>query len=193
MRAYFPALLVLMLAGCASRDLRPVERVDPDTAVHLTIMAEPWIYALDDRRQAANASHFLTVTVVETNRTGTRRYWLNAVSSSTGTRGNDAGERMTDGPIQVHLHWPTKQLQLAAAADGRRAAGVSEAATSIPGARIAEAWCPLSPGQVAEFGGGAPVAISLVDQKGAVQSYLPWEVDDAAIADFLKATGAGTP
>jgi hypothetical protein len=191
MRAYFPAMLALILAGCASRDLWPVERVDPDTAVHLTIMAEPWIYALDDRRQAANASQFLTVTLVETNRTGTRGYWLNAVSSNTGMRGNDAGHA-THRPIQVNLGWPTKQLQLASDADGRRAAGISEPAISVQGARIAEAWCPLSPAQAAEFRAGAPTAVSLVDEGAQVQAYVPWEVEDAAISEFLKATGAGT-
>ena len=189
MRTYFLAMLALMLAGCASRDLWPVERVDPDTAIHVTIMAEPWIYALDDRRLAANSSHFLDVAVVETNRAGTRSYWLNVVSWNTSTRGKDGGEHATRGPVEVRLGWPTKQLKLAAAAEGRSAAGITEPAISVPGARIGEAWCPLSTGQVAEFGSGAPTAISLVDEGGQVQSYAAWEIDDAAIAEFLKATG----
>lgn len=190
MRAYFLAMLALILAGCASRELWPVERVDPDTAVHVTVMAEPWIYALDDRRQAANTSHFLNVAVVEANRTGTRSYWLNVVSWSTRTR-EDTGEAAAQGPVEVRLGWQTRQVTLAAAANGRSAAGISEPAMPVPGARIVEAWCPLSVAQVAELGAGAPTVLSLVDKEGRVDTYAPWQVDDASMAVFLKATGAG--
>ena len=189
MRACWLAMLVLTLAGCASRDLWPVERVDPETAIHVTVMAEPWIYALGDPRQAANASRFLNVAVVEANQTGTRRYWLNAVSWSTGTRGKDAGDYVSLGAVKIILAWPTKQLPLAPAAEGRSAAGISEPAFSVTAARLGEAWCPLTPEQVAEFGAGAPAGISLVDEEGRVQSYVSWQADDAAIAEFLKATG----
>lgn len=72
MRGYFLAILALIQGSCASRDLQPVERVDPDTAVHVTIIAKPWLYVLDDPRQRATASHFLNVAVVEANRTGIR-------------------------------------------------------------------------------------------------------------------------
>ncbi len=192
MRACFLAMVGLILAGCASRDLWPVERVDPDTAVHVTIMAEPWIYALDDRRQSANNSNFLNVVVVEANRTGTRSYWLNVVSWSTSVRGKDVSEGATQGPAKVLLGWPKKELQLTSAADGRSAAGVNEPAISVPGARTGEAWCPLSAAQVAELGAGAPTAISLIDEEGRAQSYASWEVDDAAITGFLKATGPHT-
>jgi len=192
MRAYFLVMLGMILAGCASRDLWPVERVDPDTAIHVTIMARPWIYALDDRRQSANNSHFLSVAVVEANRTGTRSYWLNVVTWTTRARGKDDGEGATTGPIEVLLGWPSRQVQLSSAADGRSAAGVSEPAITVPGARIGEAWCPLSAGQVAELGGGAPTAMTLVDGEGRARSYASWEVDDASLAGFLKATGPGT-
>lgn len=188
MRVSFLAVLPFVLAGCASRDLWPVERVDPETAVHVTIMAEPWIYAVDDPRQSANASHFVNVTVVEANRTGTRSYWLNVVSSSTHARAGSAGYAVS-GPIQ--LRWPTGQLQLAAAAGGRRAAGISEPAIRVPGATIGEAWCALSAADLAEFAAGAPTAISLMDADGKWQTFAPWQVDDAAIAEFLKATVKG--
>jgi hypothetical protein len=182
-------MLALALAGCASRDLWPVERVDPETAIHVTVMAEPWIYALGDIREAANATRFLNVAVVEANQTGTRRYWLNLVFWSTSARGKDPGAYRSLGPVKVTLAWPTKQLQLASAAEGRAAAGISEPAFSVPGARLGEAWCPLSAEQVAEIGAGAPTAISLVDENGQVRSYVSWQTDDAAIKEFLKATG----
>lgn len=182
-------MLALTLAGCASRDLWPVERVDPETAIHVTVMAEPWIYAFGELRQAANATRFLNVAAVEANQTGTRRYWLNLAAWSTRARGKDSGKHVSLGVGKIILAWPAKQLQLACAAEGRTAAGISEPAFSVPGARLGEAWCPLSAGQVGELGAGAPTAISFVDQDGQVQSYVSWEADDAGIKEFLKATG----
>lgn len=185
-------VLTLAVAGCASRDLWPVERVDPDTAVHLTIMAEPWIYVLDDPRYSANASDFLDVTVVETNRTGTRSYWLNAVAWSTSTRNENAAAPATGGPAKLLLTWPGRQAQFACAAEGRAAAAVGEAVIATQGARSSEAWCPLSAAQVRELGAGAPNAVSLIDEAGRTRSYASWQVENTALAEFLKATGAAT-
>jgi len=148
-RGCFLAILALIQGDCASRDLRPLERVDPDTAVHVTIVA-----------------------VVEANRTGTQSYWLNVVSWSTSARGEEDAGDAKHGPVSVLLDSPAKQAQLACTADGRSAAGVSEPVISVRWARLGEAWCALSAAQVAEFGGGAPTAISLVDAGGSVQSYL---------------------
>lgn len=190
MRGLFMTMLTLAVSGCASRDLWPVERVDPDTAVHLTIMAEPWMYVLDDPRQAANASQFLNVTLIESNRTGTRSYWLNAVAWNTGKRGEDGAQRAGEEPVQLLLGRPTTPLQLVCSA-GRSAAAITEPAITVRGARLMEAWCPLSAGQAAGFGAGAPTAISLVDADGYMRSYVSWQVDGDAVREFLKATGAG--
>lgn len=192
MRIGFLAMLALAVAGCASRDLWPVERVDPDTAVHLTIMAEPWIYVLDDPRQYANASEFLDVTIVETNRTGARSYWLNAVAWSTRTRSGGVEASARSGPVKLLLAWPENQKSYACAADGRAAAGIREAMLATQGARTGEAWCPLSAAQIRELGVGAPNAVSLVDEAGQTRSYASWKVGDSALAEFLKATGAAT-
>lgn len=190
MRAHLVSVLALILAGCASRDLWPIERVDPETAVHLTIMAEPWVYALDDPRQAANASEFLDLTVVETNRAGTRSYWLNAAAWSTGARGDGAAAHATDGPVKLRLSLPARQAEFECAADGGRAAGILGPAIPEPRARDVDAWCPLSAAQVAEFAAGPPSAAALVGEDGGVRAYAAWRVNAAAIAEFLKATGA---
>ena len=191
MRACLLAALTVILAGCASRDLRPIERVDPDTAVHLTIMAEPWMYVFDDPRQSANASWFLDVTLIETNRMGTRSYWLNAVEWSTVTGAEDAGQRADDERVKLVLIQPKSELQLACTAGSRSAAGITEPAIAVRGARGIEAWCPLSPGQVGEFGVGAPTAVTLEDEHGFMRSFVPWQVESAAVREFLKATAAG--
>lgn len=193
MRMGLLATVALILAGCASRDLWPVERVDPETAIHLTIMAEPWIYALDDARQAANASDFLNVAVVESNRMGTRSYWLNVVAWSTSARGPAAPGGSSTPTVDIRLGWPNRQMQLAPAQAGRAAAGASEPAIKVRAASSSDAWYPLTTAQVAELGAGAPTAVSLIDEAGRAQSYAAWQVDDSALTGFLKATGTGSP
>jgi hypothetical protein len=51
-RAPIALLAILALGGCAQRELWPEERLDPNTAVNVTIMAEPWICS-DARCQLA--------------------------------------------------------------------------------------------------------------------------------------------
>ena len=96
---------------------------------------------------------------------------------------------MSLGVGKIILAWPAKQMQLACAAEGRTAVGISEPAFSVPGARLGEVWCPLSAGQVGELGAGAPTAISLVDEEGQVQSYVSRQPDHAARPQVRNATG----
>ena len=193
MRGYVLAMLVLLVliqAGCASRDMWPVERVDPDTAVHITVMAEPWIYALDDPMRAADARDYLNVAVVETNQMGTRAYWLNAVTWSTTVRTRPTDDRSTP-PSTIRLAWSGNQLELAPAADGRSTAGLSEPAFSVPAERLKEAWYPLSAADLARLAARAPNVVSLVDEAGRVETYAVWRVNAEAMSGFLKATESG--
>ena len=189
MRGYVLAMLALMQAGCASRDLWPAERVDPDTAVHMTVMAEPWIYVLNDPLRAADARDFLSMAVVETNRTGTRAYWLCAVSWSTVDRGRSPDGRTALPPPKIQLGWPVNPLELAPATGGRGAAGLSIPAFTVPAERSSEAWYSLSTAEVARIGAAAPLVVSLIHEAGQPESYAAWQVDDAVMSEFLKATG----
>lgn len=189
MRACLLAVIAFILPGCASRDLWPVERVDPDTAVHVTIMAEPWIYARAEPGQAVRAGEFLYVVVVEANRTGTRSYWLNVVSWRIGDSSRQSEWTTSDRPVEARLGWPTKQMRLAQPADSRSSVGLSEPAITVPGETSGEAWFPLSIAQVSELGADVPSALVLVDEAGSTRSYAAWRIEKAAITEFLKATG----
>lgn len=182
-------LSILGLAACAERELWPVERLDAKTAVNVTIMAEPWVYARDVPLLAANSRDYLNVGIVETNRSGTRAYWLGVVSWSTIDRGSIAEPAATGGPVKLRLSWAANDLELSAVAAGRSAVGLSEPAFVDPAASFTESWYRLSMSQLAQLGDGAPMTVLLVDDQGQSPTYWQWRVNPAAMSAFRKATG----
>ncbi len=184
---------ILALAGCAERDLWPAERLDPKTAVNVTIMARPWVYARGVPMLAANARDYLNVGVVETNRAGTRAYWLGVVSWSTIDRSVFETEPANDAPPKVRLGWASSRLDLAPLEGGRSAARLSAPAFVEPGTKFRESWYSLSTDQVVQLGRGAPVVVSLIGEGGELATFEAWETDPAAMLEFLKATGLDRP
>jgi hypothetical protein len=192
-RAAIALLAILILAGCAERDLWPAERLDPKTAVNVTIMARPWIYARGVPMLAANARDYLNVGVVETNRGGTRAYWLGVVSWSTIDRSVFAASGAGSAPARVRLGWPKSSLEFSPATGGRTAAGLSSPAFVEPGTNFQESWYALSIDQVVQLGRGAPVSVSLAGEGGELTTYEAWDANPAAMLEFLKATGLDGP
>lgn len=186
-------LAALALPACAARDVWPAERLDPRTAVNVTIMAEPWVYARAVPMLAANARDYLNVGVVETNRAGTRAYWLGVVSWSTIDRSPLAADRAPARPERIRLEWSNDGLELSPAAGGRDAVGLTAPALTGPTQRYTEAWYPLAVEVVVRLGGAAPVGIALVGEGRQPTRYDPWQVNDAAMQELLRATGLGRP
>lgn len=182
-------LAILVLAGCAGRELWPEERLDQKTAVNVTIMAEPWVYSRDVPMLAANARDYLNVGVVETNRAGTRAYWLGVVSWSTIDRSVFATNTAPARLPKVRLGWQKTRLELSPATGGRDAAGLSAPLFTGAATRFEESWYPLSIDEVVRLGASAPIAVALVDEAGGLTTYEAWNVKGVAIMEFLKATG----
>lgn len=193
LHAAIALLAILVLAGCAERDLWPAERLDPKTAVNVTIMARPWVYARGVPMLAANARDYLNVGVVETNRAGTRAYWLGVVSWSTIDRSVFAADGANGAPPRVRLGWANSRLDLSPLEGGRSAARLSAPAFVEPGTKFRESWYALSTEQVVQLGRGAPVAVSLVSEAGELTTYEAWDTSPAAMTEFLKATGLDRP
>jgi hypothetical protein len=142
---------------------------------------------------AANARDYLNVGVVETNRGGTRAYWLGVVSWSTIDRSVFAAQRAHQAHAGVRLGWPKSSLELLQAAGGRTAAGLSSPAFVEPGTKFRESWYALSIDQVGQLGRSAPVAVSLISGDGELATYEAWDANPAAMLEFLKATGLDRP
>lgn len=187
------ALAALLLAACAERDVWPVERLDPKTAVNVTLMAEPWVYARPLPMLAANARDYLNVGIVETNRAGARAYWLGVISWSTIDRTQLASGAGLAQPAQLRLAWKDGNVDLAPAPEGRAAVGLTAPALTGPAERYTDAWYSLSAANLKRFSAAAPDAVSLVDDGGGLRTYQAWAINPAVMAEFLKATGLDQP
>ncbi len=189
MRASALLLATLALPGCAERDLWPVERLDPDTAVNITIMADPWVYGHDVPMLAANARDYLNIGVVETNRAGKRDYWLGVVSWSTIDRSALPVPVPLVKPGKLRLAWSGQSLDLLPAAGGLTEVGTQESIFAGPQGVHEDAWYALTAAQLSVLAKSPPATVALVLDDGAVIVHEPWRVDRRAMDQFVEATG----
>lgn len=183
-------LAILLFAGCtAEREFWPEERLDPETAVNVTIMADPWVYSRDVPMLAANARDYLNVGVVETNRAGTRATWLGVIAWSTIDRSVLPGQPPPIQPEMVRLVLPASTMELKPVAGGRSAVGISEPVLIDPTLKFTDSWYALTNAQVQQLGAGAPASVALVNENGDPTTFERWQVNDNAMSEFLKAVG----
>ena len=152
-------------------------------------MAEPWVYSRDVRMLAANARDYLNVGIVETNRAGTRAYWLGVVAWSTIDRSVLPGPPAPIQPVKVRLVLPASTMELKAVAGGRSAVGISSPVLIDPTLKFTDSWYALTTQQVVLLGAGVPASVALVDDKGEPTTYEQWQANANAMSEFLKAVG----
>lgn len=190
------ALLVAAVLGygcTAERDLWPIEKLDPRTAVTTTIMVEPWVYSRDVPALAANARDYLHVGVAETNRTGQRAYWLGVVAWSTLDRSALPAAGPRPRPDHLRFVWADDALDLNAVPGGRGAVGSTEPIFAAPQPAYQDSWFTLTPAQLASLAAAPPTRIDLLRDDGTVAAYAPWRVNPAVLAALLEATGFAGP
>jgi hypothetical protein len=181
------AAACLALAACAAQDQWPREFVDPGTAVHATILAEPWVYAREVPMLAANARDYLNLGVVATNRSGDRTYWLGAVAWSTIDR-TATGAGSTQ-PGRLRLVYAKDSIELTPVAGGRLAVGLDRPEFTGPGTRFTEDWYPLSIEQLRRLAESPPTAVDLLAADAQVLAFAKWRARRKPMIEFLKATG----
>jgi len=182
-------MLLAQQACTSGKDLAPVERLDPRSAVNTTIMAEPWVYARDVPMIAANSRDYVNVGLVETNRAGLRSYWLGVVAWSTVDR---SALRSSEQPLQpsiVRLNWNDSSMELVPDPAGRAAIGASRPIFSGPQPVLRDAWYLLSPAQLARLAEGPPVSVTRFLPEGQTVAYATWNVNRRALDEFLETTG----
>lgn len=182
--------LVAWQAACSARpDLTPTERLDMQTAVNTTIMAEPWVYARDVPTLAANSRDYLNLGLVETNRAGQRGYWLGVVAWSTIDRSPLDASATPAQPGNVKLRWPDGSMELKPEPAGRDAIGASQPIFRGPQPAFSDAWYALSAAQLARFAQAPPESVTVELAEGRLATYEAWSVSREALDEFLAATG----
>jgi hypothetical protein len=175
------------IAACASQDLWPQERLDPRTAVHATILAEPWVYAHEAPMLAAHARDYLNIGIVETNRAGDRAYWLGLVAWSTIDRRLPAGSGAPPG--RVRLLRRDTPIELVPVAGGRDSVGLDDPVFAGPAQAYSESWYSLSVEQLRQLAEAPPQAVELWGEEEAPVRYEAWRVRQRPMTEFMNAVG----
>lgn len=193
LRAAALVFATALTCGCSTpgSDLRPIERLDPLSAVVTTIMSEPWVYARDVPALAANARDYLNVGVVETNRAGQRAYWLGVVSWSTLDRSALPAATARPAPGRLRFVWSDHSLDFASVPAGRNAIGSTEPIFAPAQPVFQDAWFALTPSELDALAAEPPVRIEFLLPEGRAATYDRWHVDTDVLASLLEATGFG--
>ena len=175
------------LLACAATDPWPHERLDPQSAAHATLLAEPWVYSREVPLLAANARDYLNVGVVAINRAGQRTYWLGVVAWSTIDRvpSQPGGGQ----PGRVRLGRPDGSLDLSPAAGGREAVGLERPAFTRPASRFTESWYVLSVDQLRWLSEMPPSVVELPEAEPQALVFEKWRVRRKPMAAFITAIG----
>lgn len=177
----------LAFVACAATDLWPRERLDPETAVHATLLAEPWVYSRDVPLLAANARDYLNVGVVAINRAGQRTYWLGVVAWSTIDR--VALQRASGEPGRIRLSRPDGSLELSPVEGGRKVVGLERPAFTSPASRFTESWYLVSVEQLRWLSESPPSAVELLEPEPEALVFGKWRARRKPMAEFIRAIG----
>jgi hypothetical protein len=175
-------IVATLATSCADRPLQADHYLDPKTAVTLTSMPAPWVYAHEEPTLVAHARDYVNVGVIESNRAGQHAYWLGTVEWSTIDR-SPYGLGPLGKVAELDLEWPDHVVRtLAPEPRGRHAVGTERAYFDAPhSARARENWFALAPEQLRELTAQMPARIVVHDVDGRERVYLPWEVDAGAL------------
>jgi hypothetical protein len=186
-----PTLLLLLAstvlaAGCAGAPERPAatEFLDPQTAMTVRVVAEPFVYARDVPELAANVRDYLYVGAVETNNMGHRSHYLALVSWSTIDR-KRVGVPEAGLPDRLELSIGDSAREYPLKTHEPRSVGVGASILEPPAGYLGDSWFIVSAADLRAFSGAPPASVDVI-VGGARQTYTLWKRADAALAAFVE-------
>ena len=179
------AILLLLCGACAhtapaTEQALIREYLDPQTAMTVRVVAEPFIYGRDVPELAVNARDFVSLGAVELDNMGRHRLFLALVSWSTIDRAR-IGAPLPALPERLEIasrEWPV-------ASHTPRELGAGEPVLEPPVSRIGDSWFEVKAADLRDIAGHPPESIDVVVD-GARHRYTLWRRADAAFAEFAS-------
>jgi hypothetical protein len=185
-----PLLLLLastlLAAGCAGAPERPAatEFLDPQTAMTVRVVAEPFVYARDVPELAANVRDYLYVGAVETNNMGQRSHYLALISWSTIDR-KRVGVPPAELPDRLELSLGERTREYPLKTHEPRSVGVGASILEPPAGYLGDSWFIVSAADLRAFAATPPASVDVLIG-GVRQTYTLWKRADAAFAAFVE-------
>ncbi|MCX7058272.1 MAG: hypothetical protein NTZ79_14140 [Proteobacteria bacterium] len=180
------ATLPLLLGACTTTsDGPPVqEYLDPQTAMTIRVVAEPFVYARDVPELAANMRDYLYVGAVELNNMGSRRHFWALISWSTIDR-KRAGLSLPPLPDKLELQLTTATREYPLTTHEPRSIGAGEPVLQPPAGYLGDSWFLTTPADLRAFAASPPASIDVMVD-GVRQTYTLWKRADAPLAAFIE-------
>jgi hypothetical protein len=172
------------LSGCGAEHPRAKEYLDPQTAVTVRVVAEPFIYAHDVPALAANVRDYLSVGAVELNNMGRRTYYLALVAWSTVDR-KRLGAPAAPLPATLRLSLGTSVREFTPATRDPRSIGVGLPLFRPATGYLGDTWYALTAADLRALAAAPPATFELVDEQGPI-SYALWRDATPALVSFVR-------
>ncbi len=183
------AALLLVCGGCTHTAPRPdisliKEYLDPQTAMTVRTVAEPFIYGRDVPELAVNARDFVSMGAVELDNMGQHRLFLALVSWSTIDRAR-IGAKPPALPERLLITTGAATKEWRVSSHTPRDLGAGEPILEPPAGRLGDSWVEFKPSEIRALALNPPDSIDVVVD-GAPQRYTLWRRGDAALNEFAS-------
>ncbi len=188
--------LLLLSSGCAhtlppTEKSRITEYLDPQTAMTVRVVSEPFVYGRDAPELAVNARDYLSVGAVELDNMGKHRIFLALVSWSTIDRAR-VGAASPTLPERLEVQTAGSTREWAVTSHHPRELGAGVAVLEPPVERFGESWVELRASDIRALAAAPPDAIDVVVE-GLRQHFTLWRRGDAALSEFAASLPADIP
>ena len=186
------ALLFLLCSGCA-HTAPPADKtliseyLDPQTAMTVRVVAEPFVYGRDVPELAVNARDYLSVGAVELDNMGRHRIFLALVSWSTIDRAR-IGAPMPALPERLEMG----AREWRVASHTPRELGAGNPLLEPPVSRMGDSWFEMKAADIRAFADHPPDSLDVMVD-GVRQHYTLWRRADAALTEFASTLTTDVP
>lgn len=178
------AALPLLAGGCVTEESAAVqEYLDPQTAMTIRVVSEPFLYAHDVPELAANVRDYLSVGAAELNNMGARKQYLALISWSTIDR-KRTGVAPLQLPEGMEMTLAGKDRAYPLTTHEPRSIGIGTAVLEPPIGYQGESWYLVSAADLRSFAAAPPPTIDVL-AGGERVTYTLWKRADAPLAKFL--------
>jgi hypothetical protein len=187
------ATLLLLLCSACAHTAPPADKtliteyLDPQTAMTVRVVAEPFIYGRDVPELAVNARDFLSMGPVALDNMGQHRFFLALISWSTIDRARiGAPTPALPDRLGIGSHeWPVTSHT-------PRELGAGDLLLEPPVARIGDTWVEVRANDIRALAAEPPETLDVwVD--GVRQRYTLWRRADGALTEFASTLPADMP
>jgi hypothetical protein len=163
------------------------EYLDPNTAMTVRVVSEPFIYGRDVPELAVNARDFISLGAVELDNMGKHRFFVALVSWSTIDRARIGA--LTPA-LPERLEIGSREWRVASHAP--RDLGAGQALLEPPVARIGDSWIEVKPDDLRQLAAKPPETIDVIVD-GSRHRYTLWRRADEALTEFASNLPADMP